>query len=200
MHSSGTLLPLILASESPRRSDILRYFTLPFEIVPHTLDERSILWKNSAYTYAQQLSVEKANNVAARLPNRAVLAADTIVVIDGELLTKPHDIHHARQMLHRLSGHWHAVITSMALVYNGSVQVRSDETRVLMQSLTEYQIDAYLSLGTYADKVGGYAIQGAGSLLVQRIEGCYYNVIGLPVTSLCAMLAEIGIDLWQYVR
>lgn len=195
-----TLHPLILASESPRRIEILQYFTIPFDVVPHTFDERSIPWENSSHAYAQKLSIGKAASVAARFPNRAVLAADTIVVIDGELLTKPRDRAHAKQMLNRLAGHWHEVITSITLAYQGKIQARSDETRVLMQPLTDQQIDAYLTLDVFRDKVGGYAIQGAGSILVQRIEGCYYNVIGLPIGPLSSMLATIGIDLWRYLR
>jgi septum formation protein len=195
-----TSLPLILASESPRRLEILNYFKLPFEKVPHTFDERAIPWEGSAHAYAQQLSTEKAMNVAGRFPSRTVLAADTIVVIDGELLTKPKDIGDAIQMLHRLAGNWHEVITSIALFsYDGKIQTRSDETRVLMQPLTNQQIEAYLRLNVWSDKVGGYAIQGAGSILIQRIEGCYYNVIGLPIVPLTSMLADIGIDLWQYL-
>ncbi len=192
-------LPLILASESPRRLEILHYFTLPFEKVPHTFDERTIPWKGSAHAYAQQLSTEKAHTVSERFPDRAVLAADTIVVIDGELLTKPIDRADAMLMLRRLAGNWHEVITSIALSYNGKTQARSDETRVLMQPLTDQQIEAYLKLNVWSDKVGGYAIQGAGSILIERIEGCYYNVIGLPIVPLTSMLEDIGIDLWQYL-
>ena len=194
-----TLLPLILASASPRRIEILRYFNLPFEKVPHTFDERTIAWKGSAHAYAQQLSVEKAKNVAERHPSRAILAADTIVVIKGELLTKPKDKADAARMLRSLAGNWHEVITSIALSYDGKIQARSDETRVLMQPLTDQQIETYLKLNVWSDKVGGYAIQGAGSILIQRIEGCYYNVIGLPIVPLTSMLADIGIDLWQYI-
>jgi septum formation protein len=194
-----TPLPIILASESPRRMEILCYFKLPFEKVPHTFDERTVTWGGSAHAYARQLSTEKAKNVAERFPTRAVLAADTIVVIDGELLTKPKDRADAIQMIHRLAGNWHEVITSIALSYNGKTQARSDVTRVLMQPLTDQQIEAYLRLNVWGDKAGGYAIQGAGSILIQRIEGCYYNVIGLPIVPLTSMLADIGIDLWQYI-
>jgi septum formation protein len=193
-------LPLILASASPRRLEILRYFKLPFEKIPHSFDERSVPWEGSAHAYAQRLSTEKAKNVAMSHPSRAILAADTIVVIDGELLTKPKDKGEAKRMLQRLSGNWHEVITSLALFYNGKTVSRSDETRVLMQPLTEAQIETYLHLNVWSDKVGGYAIQGAGSILVQRIEGCYYNVIGLPIGPLTTMLTDIGIDLWQYIH
>ncbi len=194
-----TLLPLILASESPRRLEIMKYFNIPFETKPHTFDERSVPWEGDAHSYAQKLSIAKALSVAKSHPSRTIIAADTIVVIDGQLLTKPLDAFDAATMLRRLSGNWHEVITSIAIFSNGKTSIRSDETRVLMQPLNDAQIEAFLNLNLWHDKVGGYAIQGAGSILIQRIEGCYYNVIGLPVVPLSQMLAEIGIDLWHYL-
>jgi septum formation protein len=194
-----TLLPLILASDSPRRVEIMNYFKMPFDKVSHTFDERTVPWESAAHDYAQKLSTAKATNVAARFPTRTVIAADTIVVIDGQLLTKPGSLDEARQMLHRIAGNWHEVITSISISHEGSIRVRSDETRVLIQPLNDAQREAYLRLNVWSDKVGGYAIQGAGSILVQRIEGCYYNVIGLPIVPLTAMLAEIGIDMWEYL-
>ena len=194
-----TTLPLILATESPRRLEIMSYFTIPFEKVAHTFDERTIPWNHQPHLYVQQLSMAKAQNVAARFPRRTVVAADTIVVIDGQLLTKPADRAAAFSMLRLLSGSWHEVITGIAIVHGTKHLVHSDTTRVLMQSLTDNQINAYLDLHVWHDKVGGYAIQRSGSLLVQRIEGCFYNVIGLPVVPLSQMLASIGVDVWQYL-
>lgn len=192
-------LPLILASESPRRIEILRSFTIPFEVVPHTFDERTIPWNGKAHEFAKQLSESKALNVAERFSSRTIIAADTIVVIDGEFLGKPKDRNDALRILRLLAGRWHHVITSVSLISSGTVKSRTDETRVLIQPLTDSQINAYLDLNLWNDKAAGYAIQGAGALLVQRIEGCYYNVIGLPVVPLASMLSEIGIDLWRYL-
>ncbi|MCL4552650.1 MAG: Maf family protein [Candidatus Marsarchaeota archaeon] len=195
-----TILPLILASESPRRKQILQYFTIPFESIPHTFDEKSIPWQGSPHPYVNSLAGEKAKNVAATHPDRIVIAADTIVVINGELLTKPLSRSDAKRMLQQLSGTWHSVVTAIAVARDGQVSCRTDETRVLMQVLPESRIEKYLDLNIWSDKAGGYAIQEAGSLLVQRIDGCYYNVIGLPVGTLCSMLEEVGIDMWNYLR
>jgi septum formation protein len=192
-------LPLILASESPRRLEILRSFKIPFEVVPHTFDERSIRWDGASHEFAQRLSASKALNVAERFPTRTVVAADTIVVIDGQFLGKPKDRDDAFRMIRLLAGQWHHVITGVSLVSSGAVTSKTDETKVLLQPLTDSQINAYLDLNVWKDKAAGYAIQGAGAILVQRIEGCYYNVIGLPVVPLASMLSEIGIDLWRYL-
>jgi septum formation protein len=192
-------LPLILASESPRRLEILRSFSIPFEVIPHTFDERTIPWDGAAHEFARKLSESKALNVAERFPSRTIVAADTIVVIDGKFLGKPKDRDDASRMLRLLSGQWHHVITGVAVVSSGTVKSRTDETRVLLQPLSDAQINTYLNLTQWKDKAAGYAIQGAGAILVQRIEGCFYNVIGLPVVSLASMLSEIGIDLWRYL-
>lgn len=193
-------LPLILASASPRRCEILNTFSIPFEVVSHSFDERCIPWNNSEHTYAQELALAKAQNVAAHYPTRTVIAADTIVYIDGQLLNKPKTRAEAASMLRQLSGKWHKVITGISVISSGSVQTRSDETRVFITPLTDHQIDSYLQLNIWSDKAGGYAIQGSGAIFVQRIEGCYYNVIGLPVVPLSTMLSTIGIDLWTYLK
>ena len=192
-------LPLILASESPRRLEILRSFSIPFEVASHTFDERSVIWDGKAHEFANRISQSKALNVAARFPLRTVVAADTIVVIDGQFLGKPKDRNDALRMLRLLSGRWHHVVTGVSVVSSGVVKTRTDETKVLLQPLTDFQINAYLDLNQWSDKAAGYAIQGAGAILVQRIEGCYYNVIGLPVVPLASMLSEFGIDLWRYL-
>ena len=192
-------LPLVLASASPRRLEILRSFSLPFEVFPHTFDERSVPWNGEDHDYAKELSSSKALNVAQRLPSRTIVAADTIVVIDGKALGKPKDKDDAKRMLLLLSGQWHRVITGICVVSSGKVLTRTDETKVLLQPLTDAHIEAYLDLNQWQDKAAGYAIQGAGAILVQRIEGCYYNVIGLPVVPLAFMLSEIGIDVWRYL-
>jgi septum formation protein len=195
-----TILPLILASESPRRKQIMKYFSIPFETIPHTFDEKSIPWQGSPHAYVSTLAEEKVKNVAQNHPNRVVVAADTIVVIDGELLSKPTSRDDATRMLKKLSGRWHSVVTAMAIACHGQVSSRTDETRVLMQLMNDHHIEKYLNLNIWSDKAGGYAIQEAGSLLVQRIDGCYYNVIGLPVSTLASMLEEVGIDIWDFLQ
>jgi septum formation protein len=194
-----TCLPLILASESPRRREIFRYFTLPFEQVSHTFDEESLSKTLPPLEFAKSLSLEKAKNVHARYPENVVVAADTIVVIDNTILSKPKNRSDAAAMMHSLSGQWHTVITGVSVVSSEKTLTGSESTKVLMRRLTENEIQSYLDRGEWHDKVGGYAIQGVGSLLVERIEGCYYNVMGLPVGILCSMLQQTGVNLWNFL-
>jgi len=192
--------PIILASQSPRRKQILEQFSLPFEPMSHRFDERSIPWSGESHTYAKEIAKQKAMEVASRFPNRTILGADTIVELDGELLTKPSDIEDAMKMISQLSGKQHSVVTGVAIIHNDHIFTDSDETRVHIQPLTKDQIRNYLNVAVWHDKVGGWAIQGAGALLVERLEGCYYNVIGLPVICLSKILKKVEIDLWQYLQ
>jgi len=194
------MTPIILASQSPRRKRILEQYSIPFEQTSHEFDERSVPWSGDSHGYAKELAQQKAVDVASRFPKRTIIAADTIVELDGHLLTKPDDLEDAVKMMSSLSGRWHSVITGIAIIHNSGATADSDETRVRMQPLTENQIRSYLKLEQWHDKVGGYAIQGAGAMLVERIEGCYYNVIGLPVVCLSKMLKIIGIDIWNHLQ
>ena len=194
------MIPIILASQSPRRKQILEYYNLPFEQLSHNFDERSIPWSGKNHDYVKALSRQKAMEVSSRFPDRTIIGADTIVELDGELLTKPKNLEDAVKMISKLSGKKHTVVTGIAIIHNGHTFLDSDETCVQIQPLTEVQIHNYLKIGQWHDKVGGYAIQGAGALLVERIEGCYYNVIGLPVICLARLLKKIDIDLWDYLR
>jgi septum formation protein len=121
------------------------------------------------------------------------------VVIDGVILSKPKDRADASRMLHSLSGKWHRVITGVTVGSNGTFKTDSAETRVLLNSVTEEEIQSLLDRGEWHDKVGGYAIQGVGSLLVRRIDGDYYNVMGLPVGLLASMLNQFRINLWEFI-
>jgi len=191
--------PLILASQSPRRIQILNMFNLPFEQAEHGFDERTIPWNGDAHEYTQKIAVEKGRNVAQRFPDRIIISADTIVVLNETILTKPKNKDIAFNMMKSLSGKWNSVVTGIAVLQSGLVHSATDKTRVYIQPLTDEQIHTYLLLEEWQDKAGGYAIQGHGSLLVEQIEGCYYNVIGLPVILLSKLLKHVGIDLWHFV-
>lgn len=191
--------PIILASQSPRRREIFRYFSLPFEQVSHTFDENSYPKTLAPEEYAQGLSREKAKDVFSRYPHSIVVAADTIVVINGQILSKPKDRKDAACMMHMLAGKWHQVITGVTVRSKNILETAYDETKVLLNPLSEEHIQAYLDRGEWHDKVGGYAIQGAGSLLVARIDGCYYNVMGLPVGLLSSLLEKVGVSMWEYL-
>jgi septum formation protein len=149
---------------------------------------------------AEKLAVEKARLVASRFGDGLVVGADTVVVLDSQVLGKPEGPEEARAMLRHLSGREHRVITGIAVVNAATGQIRSDSvtTRVKFAALSEPVIDRYVDTGEPLDKAGAYAIQGYGALLVEGIIGCYYNVMGLPLRRLTELLGEFGYDAFQY--
>jgi septum formation protein len=195
---------LILASASPRRRDLLRSARILFKADPADIPEQRREGELPR-EFAERLAREKAELVYARLRPGAgelVLGADTVVIVDGEVLGKPEDEADAARMLRQLSGRGHEVTTGVCLVgapnradgaaKAGFVDVRSETTQVLFAPLTDEEIDDYLTTGEPMDKAGAYAIQGAASRWIPRIEGCYFNVVGLPVPLVCRMLREHG--------
>ncbi|MEP0814820.1 MAG: septum formation protein Maf [bacterium] len=200
---------LILASTSPRRKAILESLGLEFEIaVPEGLDESLLLGgglvarteiqsEEKLVERVERLASLKAYSVANLNPARLVLGADTIVAIDSVVLGKPSDADAAFEMLRMLSGRTHFVYTSLALVNiaEGLEITATEKTAVTFNSLSESRIRKYVEIDAPYDKAGGYAIQGIGSLLVRRISGCYWNVVGLPVGLLDRMLLQVGINL-----
>ena len=175
---------LILASQSPRRAEILTTVGWEFEAIAANIDETRFPTED-ALTYVTRLAQTKAETVAKQTAlGGLVLGADTVVVIDEEILGQPQDDADARRMLSLLSGKWHQVVTGVALVRKGDVsQIRVDQetTRVLFAELSREQIDWYISTGEPQGKAGAYAIQGKGALLIKEIQGDYFNVVGLPV-------------------
>ncbi|MGE0446421.1 MAG: nucleoside triphosphate pyrophosphatase [Vicinamibacterales bacterium] len=174
---------LILASASPRRAELLRAAGLSFDVVVADVDE-SIHPGESPETYVRRVAGAKARAVTQRMPGRRVLAADTTVVVDGEILAKPADANDAGRMLRRLSGRTHQVLTAVCL--DGRCEVES--TDVEFVELTEDEIAWYVASGEPMDKAGAYAIQGLASRFISRIRGSYSNVVGLPVARVYAML------------
>ena len=171
---------LILASQSPRRAEILTSVGWPFEAIPADIDE-SRFESEDALGYVLRLAQTKAETVAARVASGRVLGADTVVVVDQEILGQPCDDDDARRMLSLLSGKWHEVVTGVALVSKSQTSVAHQTTRVRFAELTSEEIEWYISTGEPKGKAGAYAIQGQGALFIQEIEGDYYNVVGLPV-------------------
>lgn len=180
---------LILASASPRRAELLRNAGLDFRIVPANVPEQAGK-DESAVGYVERLAESKAQTIAARFSGDAVLGADTTVVVDGDIIEKPRDAEDARRMLGRLSGRVHEVTTGVCLIYEGSERVEHQTTRVHMTEMTDTEIAGYVATGEPMDKAGAYAIQGIASRWVSRIEGCYFNVVGLPVPRVYRMLRE----------
>jgi nucleoside triphosphate pyrophosphatase len=191
-------MPLILASASPRRSELLRNAGIPFVVEPAHVPEEP-LPDEPPFVYAQRLACDKARAVFARYPDNVVLGADTIVVTDEHLLEKPSDAADAVRMLRLLSGRSHQVVTGVCLVAPGFEHTEAEVTEVRFSALTEAEIAEYVATGEPMDKAGAYAIQGMASRWVERIEGCYFNVVGLPVARVYRMLralqAETGIRL-----
>ncbi len=190
---------LVLASGSPRRREFLSSLKLDFEVLPADLDE-SLREGEEASTYVARLAVEKARSVAARRPGAVVLAADTTVVLRGEVLGKPTDAAEATAMLRRLSGQVHRVLTGVAVCGRGEPRSEVVETAVTFAAMTEAQVAFYVATGEPFDKAGGYGIQGVGGAFVQRIEGSYSNVVGLPLAETLSLLRAAGLALPWDVR
>ncbi|MGA9355147.1 MAG: Maf family protein [Terriglobales bacterium] len=178
---------LVLASASPRRQELLRNANIGFEVQPANINEVP-LPNEAAKAYAERLAREKAQAVAQQRPHDAVLGADTVVVIDQQILGKPANSDDAARMLRLLSGRTHHVITGVCLAISGRVEVASETTAVTMTEIAEEEIAAYIANGEPMDKAGAYAIQGIASRWIPRIEGEYSNVVGLPVARVFRML------------
>lgn len=181
--------PLILASGSPRRREILEAMGLSFSVDVSSADES---FTGAPEAMVLELSRRKAQAVAARHADSVILAADTVVFCD-KVLGKPHSDEEARRMLAMLSGRWHSVYTGVTMIdtHSGRLLSRADATRVHFVPLTQGEIDAYVATGETRDKAGAYAIQGRGGMLIDRIEGSYSNVVGLPMALVRSMLLEL---------
>jgi septum formation protein len=184
---------LILASASPRRAELLTAAGIAFEVRPAHIDER-IRPGEDARTYASRVATEKARAVHTAADGRPVLAADTVVVVDGQILGKPADDRDAKRMLRLLSGRAHEVVTAVTLIDNpGGAFEQVEVTTVEFTLLSKSEIDWYVATGEPSDKAGAYAIQGLASRFVTRIQGSYSNVVGLPVALVYAMCSRAGI-------
>ena len=187
-------MQLILASASPRRSDLLDNAGISFTVEPAHIPEQPLPGE-PPLQYAQRLARDKARAVYARHSDDVVLGADTVVVVDEHLLEKPQDATDAARMLSLLSGRAHQVITGVCLVAKGYEKTEAETTEVRFSVLSESEIANYVQTGEPMDKAGAYAIQGMASRWVERIDGCYFNVVGLPVPSLYRMLRTLEIKI-----
>ena len=183
---------IVLASTSPRRAEILRTVGWPFETFPVEVDE-SRNRGEGAQAYVERLACEKAGAAAPNFPSRIVLGADTVVVVDNEILEKPEDESQARRILRDLGGRWHQVLTGVALIgitNNDNAIVAHAATDVKFAMMGEAEIDWYVSSGEPMDKAGAYAIQGLGARFIEEIKGEYFNVMGLPVRLLYDLITR----------
>ena len=187
-------MKLVLASASPRRAEILRNAGLPFVVLSSAVDETPIPGEDPQ-DLVQRLATAKAELVAARAVGPAiVIAADTVVTLEGAILGKPRTTQDARQMLEKLSGRTHSVLTGVTLIRLPDAERRRfvEVTQVHFAALSDQDIVRYLSSGEPFDKAGAYAIQGMAGRFVPRIDGCYFNVVGLPLARLCRELDALG--------
>lgn len=185
---------IILASASPRRKEILAKTGLKFQVEAGAYEEDMGL-DMEPHKLARFLSLEKAKAVAGKYKNALIIAADTFITFKGEILGKPHTDIEAKRMLSLLNGKTHSVITGFTIIDTGSNEKISEsvETKVCFKRLTEDEIKAYVKSGEPLDKAGAYAIQGLGSVFVKKIEGDYFNVMGLPLGSLTEALKKFGV-------
>lgn len=191
---------IVLASASPRRAALLKQIGIEFEAVVPDISEDLNIDKDPTVV-VQKISRQKAENVAKRVGSNAVIiAADTVVVCEGKILGKPADNLQAAEMLHLLEGVRHEVITGFTVIDNSgkNKSITSYEiTSVKMRNLDDSEIEAYLHTGEPYDKAGAYAIQGVGALLVEEIKGCYFNVMGFPISRIAHVLDKMGISLMK---
>jgi septum formation protein len=187
----------ILASASPRRNEILKRLGLQFKVDPSGIPEPEQSKREAASRYAIRVACLKAAEIAGRYKSGLVIGVDTIVVSGNSILGKPETRAEARLMLERLSGRWHEVLSGICLIDCSLDRKRSScgRSRVHFRRLSPVEIDWYLKTKEYRDKAGAYGVQGYASLFIDRIEGCYFNIVGFPITAFQKLCRESGIDL-----
>jgi len=183
---------LILASSSPRRRELLARAGYRFEVVPPEAEEPARLGPTPAQAAVERARA-KARDVARRFPDRVVLAADTLVVLDGDIIGKPRDPEDARRILRRLRGTRHSVLTAVVVRFGEAEEVGVEETAVVMRAVSDEEIDAYVATGEALGKAGAYAVQERGDRFIERLEGSYTNVVGLPMELVAEMLRKVGV-------
>ena len=191
---------LILGSQSPRRKEILNFFSFPFESAVSYFDEEAVSFQGDPASYVCEIATGKAQALAPRFPNDLILTADTTVYKNGIIFGKPASAEEAFNALSELAGDWHSVFTGVTLLVGDQLWSAVEETKVLFNPLTAGEIRYYHKKLHWADKAGGYAIQMAGGLAIKKIEGCYYNAMGLPINSVRELLLKVKIDLWDYLK
>ena len=196
---------IILASASPRRAELLDQIGIRYRVHAVDIDE-SMQPNESAEFMVQRLASEKSQVVLDQIsksfqPNiesqteLPVLGADTLGVLNGELLVKPKSFEHAHSMLSSMSGNWHEILSAVALSYNGQTRVKLNRNRVLFRQISSEEIETYWQTGEPQDKAGAYAIQGLAAVFIERIEGSYSGIMGLPLFETSQLLEEFGINI-----
>jgi septum formation protein len=183
---------VVLASSSPRRRDLLNLIGIPHEVRPSNIDE-TMRPREAPRRYAERLAREKASAIAVRDPGLITIGADTVVVVNRKVLGKPTDPDDAARMLGMLSGREHTVITAVAVARGRKLRSAIEEVLVKFRRLREDEIEAYIATGEPMDKAGAYGIQGFGATMVERVEGDYFAVMGLPLSRLVGLMRDVGV-------
>jgi septum formation protein len=183
---------VVLASASPRRRELLNLIGIAHEVRPANIDE-TMRPREAPRRYAERLAREKASAVATRDPDLITIGADTVVVVSRKVLGKPADADDAARMLRMLSGREHTVITAVAVSRGRKLRSAIEEVRVKFRRLRDDEIDAYIAMGEPMDKAGAYGIQGYGATIVERVEGDYFAVMGLPLVRLVGLMRDVGV-------
>ncbi len=178
---------IVLASGSPRRQELLKYITADFEIMPSDIEEVA---SGTPKEQVLKLALDKVGDIAKRRPGDIVIGADTLVAIGEQILGKPKDEQDAAVMLRKLSGNTHCVYTGIAVMTEGKAETRCVVTQVKFNEMTDDEIEEYIMTGEPMDKAGAYGIQGYGGKFIDRIDGCYFNVMGLPQSVVYDMIKE----------
>lgn len=184
---------VVLASQSPRRRELLALVGIPHDVLPADIDE-SVLDGELPIPHCERLARTKAATLAVNHPDAVVIGADTIVVVDGDILGKPRDVIEAEGMLRRLSGRTHTVFTAVAVSLAGETRSDVVEVAVTFRALSDDTIRAYVGTGEPMDKAGAYGIQGYGATIVERVDGDYFAVMGLPLGRLTELLRDLGLS------
>ena len=184
---------IILASNSPRRKELLKKIGLEFEVIPSNFEE-NLPDDNFSYEKIENLAVNKARDVEKRITDPAIIiAADTVVVLNGKILGKPHSKQEAKEMISSLSGKTHEVITSIAMINteNKKTLINSTSTKVTFRKISQEEVEKYISTDEPYDKAGAYAAQGLAAIFIEKINGCFNNVVGISVFEVAKMLKVI---------
>lgn len=191
---------LVLGSSSERRKAVLESFRIPFICVSPDFDERSIVYSGDPFEYTKELAWNKANVVRSQgFSDGLIITADTVVVYKGEVFNKPESEEHAVEMLRTLSGSSHSVITTLVLMQNEKVLSASENTQVSFIDIPPQHLKTYVRSFSSLKRCGGYCVQDGGGLIIKQIEGCVYNIQGLPIKTLNQLLMEFNISLWDYL-
>ncbi|WP_102400101.1 Maf-like protein [Haloimpatiens massiliensis] len=189
---------LVLASSSPRRKEILQKITKNFTVIVSDFEENAVKYQGDIKWYVKELSKGKAKAVSMDLKNKAlVIGCDTVVSLQGNILGKPKNEQEAFSMLKSLSGKWHEVYSGVTLIETETDKILSECvcTKVKFSNISDEDIQKYIQTKEPMDKAGAYGIQGFAGVFVEKIEGCYYNVVGLPLNKLNSMMRDIGVNL-----